>query len=163
MAPLPAMFPAQPPPAMTPTPFPDAFPLADLPVRRADAAQATLKSLGQPPTPLNAAFFSRANVDALQDAIRARVADVLGLAIDRQSDTELLFLMRRTYLETANNWPADVPAEIARLNGRVLQEAVDAIAKNVLQFTTYAASRWARQPVAMATPADLAGSTLAPY
>ena len=149
-----AMFSTQ-PPTITMPPFTELeFPLYLKPKSEAyaDVAQAVVRSLRQPSTPLNSAFFSRANVDALHQAIQARISESMGLGIDRQSDWELLLVMRRTYLETANNWPDDVPAEVARLNSMALQEAVAAVARNITRYMTFRANL--AQPVPLPSPAE---------
>lgn len=134
-----ALFPAT-PPTITMPPYTELeFPLYLKPKSEAyeDVVRAVFQSLRQPLTPLNSAFFSRANVEQLHASIQRRVAESLGLAIDKQSDWELLLIMRRTYLETANNWPEELDAEIERLNSMVLQEAVDVISKNITRYLVY--------------------------
>lgn len=134
-----ALFPSTPPLITMPPYMELEFPLYLKPKSQAfeDVIAAILKSLRQPSTPLNAAFFSKANVDLLQTAIIARVVDALGVVIDRQSDWELLLIMRRVYLETANNWPDDVGQEVVRLNNLVFTIATESISRNIVTQTTY--------------------------
>lgn len=148
-----AMFHSQ-PPTITMPPYTEVdFPLTQGGGTPEDLVVAALKSLRQPPTPLNTAFFSRANVDGLHRAIQAGVFDKLGVAIERQSDASLLGLMRRFYLETAANWPEDVGEEVARLNSMVLQTALAAVSRNVTQYMAY--RTYAQQPVPMLKPAEM--------
>jgi hypothetical protein len=135
-----AMFPAD-PPVHTMLPYTELeFPLYLTPTLHTfpHVIDAIMKSLRQPTTPLNSAFFAQSNVDALQSALHARIAEGMGLGIDRQSDWEMLLLMRRVYLESANNWPDKVQEEVWRLNDLVLQLALDAVARKIAQHLTYA-------------------------
>lgn len=154
----PAMFPSAAPTLTTPPYTQLEFPLYMRPQSTVygDVIQAVFKSLRQPPTPLNVAFFSKVNVDRTQEAISDRVAESMGLSIERQSDFELLLIMRRVYMESANNWPDDVPQEVGRLNSMVLVEAVDAVSRNVTRFMSYMTSF--PQVLAMADPAELVTS-----
>ena len=156
-----AAFPVQ-QPVITMPPYTELeFPLYLKPRSEAfeDVIEAVVRSLRQPSTPLNTAFLSRANVDTLHAAVQARIAESMGLSIDRQSDWELLLLMRRVYLETASNWPEDVREEVARLNGLVLQLAVDSVSRNITKYMTYRSSL--PLPAPMPNPADMLTGT--PY
>lgn len=156
-----AMFPS-PPPVITMPPFTEIeFPLYLKPTseRFEDVVAAVMKSLRQPDTPLNTTFFSKANVDALQLAIRERISSSLGVLLDRQSDWELMLIMRRLYMETASNWPEDVGEEVSRLNSMVIQLSVDAISKNVTAYMTYRNKLADALP--LPNPAD--SMTMTPY
>lgn len=149
-----AMFPSQAPTLTTP-PFAElTFPLYLKPKSEAyvDVVEAVIRSLGQPPTPLNTAFFARDNVDLLQRAIQSRIAETMGIDIERQSDWQLLLIMRRTYMETANNWPEDVTTEVSRLNTMVLQDSTVAVSQNVAAFMTYQSKL--PMPVPLPDPAE---------
>jgi hypothetical protein len=141
----------------------DTFPLYLHPVsqRYPDVIQAVLESLNQVSTPLNAAFFSKSNVDVLQNAILVTVQNSLGVRLDRQSDWQLLLIMRQKYLAEANNWPDDVDAEVARLDSLVLQDGVASIAKNVSQWFVSQNTVVNGLPTPMLWPAD--ASTNTPY
>lgn len=154
-----AMFPPE-PPVITMPPYTELeFPLYLKPVseRFEDVIVAIVKSLRQPDTPLNTAFFAKPNVDMLQQTIQERIQQQLGVLLDRQSDWELLLVMRRVYLETADNWPSNVAQEVYRLNSLVLQISVAAISKNVTAYVTYRN----KLPVALPlpNPADMLTST----
>lgn len=156
-----ASFPSQ-PPTLTVPPYTELeFPLYLKPTSEAfqDVVVAVVRSLRQPSTPLNTAFFSRQNVDAVQAAIQAKIAETMGLSIDRQSDWELLLIMRRVYLETANNWPEDLDAEVERLDALVLQISADAVSRNITRYMVYRSRL--PMPVPMNNPADML--TAQPY
>jgi hypothetical protein len=71
-------------------------------------------------TPLNEQFFSQANMDILQSRIQGDVRQMVGATIDRQSEPDLMMIMRSYYLQHARNDPNDVQAELAELNDRVV-------------------------------------------
>lgn len=151
------------PPSITTPPYSeDQFPLhLKKPRSEAfeDAMVAIARSLRHPPTPLNTAFFARTNVDRLHAAIEARILDGMGLRIDRQSNWELLLVMRQVYLETAANWPDDVDQEVTRLNTLVLQICVDAVSRNITRYLTYRSK--IALPVPLPNPAEML--TVPPY
>lgn len=73
-------------------------------------------------TPLNAVFFSIANIDRLQNEIRSQVLAMSGgkYSIGRQSDDELRIIMRSYYLMFSRNDPNTVATELEELNSRVV-------------------------------------------
>jgi hypothetical protein len=73
-------------------------------------------------TPLNRVFFSQANIDEIQRRIQDQVFAMTGNKhrIDRQSDDELIIIMRSYYLMFGRNNPAQVAQELNDLNGRVV-------------------------------------------
>lgn len=99
-------------------------------------AAAMRRSVREPATPLNVAFFGTANVDALQREIQVIIGEKLGVAIDRQSDEQLLIAMRSVYALYAAP-SGDARRETQRLNGIVLGEVLPIIAGNVRQYLTY--------------------------
>lgn len=73
-------------------------------------------------TPLNAVFFSQANMDRIQQAIHDQVYSMSGGQYDigRQSDDDLRIIMRSYYLMFGRNDPNNVAGELAELNHRVI-------------------------------------------
>ena len=98
-------------------------------------------------------FFSKTNIQALQDGIRYKVyiesAD-RQLIIDRQSDTDLLLIMKGIYLEHSKFLrDADVVRQVRRLNEKVLAYVVPRIMMELSMYIKY------RQDVSsMPTPMD---------
>lgn len=88
-------------------------------------------------TPLNKLFFSQGNIDRLQDEIRAMVNQMIGADIDRQSDSDLLMIMRSYYLQYAQNNPMRLAEELAELNERVVNFSANRIAVEVEAFRYY--------------------------
>ena len=85
-------------------------------------------------------FMSKANVDALQDAIRYRVyVETHGRhVIGRQSDVELALVMRSVLLQRGRNDDgSDVLEQVRQLNAEVLEWCVPRIASEVEQWLRY--------------------------
>lgn len=90
---------------------------------------------------LNKVFFSEANMNILQDAIKNEVylRSDKKYIIDRQSDTELLIIMRGIYLEFSryNPDPVAINSERMRLNKIVVDYATPRIISEILQYKMY--------------------------
>jgi hypothetical protein len=73
-------------------------------------------------TPLNTVFFSKGNIDVLQDKIAEHVWLMSNKQhrIDRQSDDDLQIIMRSYYLMFGQNNDARVAEELDELNRRVI-------------------------------------------
>lgn len=84
-------------------------------------------------------FFSRQNIDALQEAIRYQVyiKTCKQRIIDRQSDTELKVIMRASYLEHALHASKDILSEIKRLNLVVIDFCVPRILQEINIYMRY--------------------------
>lgn len=82
-------------------------------------------------TPLNEEFFGQANIDLLQSRIQAEVRQMVGAEIGRQSDPDLMMVMRSYYLQYARNDPSDSRGELAELNDRVVSFCANRIAVEV--------------------------------
>ena len=113
------------------------YPMTPAPSAGAVDTKAVLLSLRQVATPLNTAFFSTANADAIQAELRRVIRQKTGHAIGRQGDEALLAVMRAMYLQEADFQPRDVRREVARLNALVLREIVPGVASGVLQHLAY--------------------------
>jgi hypothetical protein len=88
-------------------------------------------------TPLNTVFFSQSNIDKLQADIQEAVRSMVNASIDRQSDSDLLLIMRSYYLQYAQNNPSRVAEELEELNQRVLHFASNRIAVEVEAYRYY--------------------------
>ena len=75
---------------------------------------------------LSQVFFSADNVQIIQNGLRAGVHALSGGAyvLPNQSLDELHVVMRSIYAQNARHSPADVPGQVAALNGLVLDYAV---------------------------------------
>lgn len=90
-------------------------------------------------TPVSEIFFSQKNVDALHEAIRYLVYKYSSCqhVIDRQSDTELVLIMRGTYIEYAKNVPFNVLDQVRDLNAMVLDFCVPRILREINMYIKY--------------------------
>jgi len=88
-------------------------------------------------TSLNKAFFSQENIDVLQTKIRDLVRNMIGATIDRQSDVDLMMVMRSYYLQYAQNDPSRVADELAELNERVADFCANRISVEVEAYRYY--------------------------
>jgi len=83
------------------------------------------------------AFFSDENIAVLQTRLRQAVKANLGLVISRQSDQEMVQVMRAMYSMHGNPRPSDVRQEVNRLNGIVLDYVVPHVTTNVRAHMGY--------------------------
>lgn len=88
-------------------------------------------------TPLNRLFFSQGNIDNLQSQIQSTVAQMVNATIDRQSDSDLMLIMRSYYLQYARNEPSRLQEELDELNKRVVNFAANRIAVEVEAYRYY--------------------------
>ena len=88
-------------------------------------------------TDLNKRFFSQENIDHLQSQIQSTVRGMVGATIDRQSDPDLLMIMRSYYLQYAQNNPGATVRELDELNQRVVGFAANRIAVEVEAYRYY--------------------------
>ena len=84
-------------------------------------------------------FFSRGNVDALQDGIRYKVwlGSERTLVIGRQSDVELGVVMRSMYLQYGNNREGATLAQVRELNALVLDFCVPRVLGEARMYDQY--------------------------
>jgi len=90
-------------------------------------------------TPTSRLFFSRVNFEALHAALRGLVQRRTGVSIARQSDPELLLLMRGVYEthEERSVGAGDSLRLVRAMNARVLDDAVDNIVVNIAAHKQY--------------------------
>ena len=98
--------------------------------------RAMLRSIGQQPSALSAAFFSPGNVDEIQRRLADIVLRRTRHRIDRQSDEQLLVIMRHVFVTYAK-FSKDVPSEVRRLNDVVLAEVVPQVGAGLAQYLAY--------------------------
>ena len=91
-------------------------------------------------TPLATAYFSRANVQTVQNLIRRQVYEQSGpkkYVIDDQSVDELTIIMRTMYLQYAQNLPYDIPGQVDKLNDLVANWSVPHIMSTIDHYNYY--------------------------
>lgn len=86
---------------------------------------------------LNQTYFSAANFQVLQNAIRYEVYSKSGEIIDPVGTDDLFMIMRAIYLQYGRNLPTQIPEQIAELNQRVTAWSVPKILAEVSMYRTY--------------------------
>lgn len=100
-----------------------------------DPSTSLVRSTHLQPTETARAFFSKANIDRVQRALQKTIKKHMGATIDRQSDEQLLIVMRYVYMQQGANYGCD--AEVDRLNALVLKEIVPQVAAGLSQYVGY--------------------------
>ena len=88
-------------------------------------------------TDLNTRFFSEENVNQLHERIQATVLQMVNARIDRQSDPDLMLVMRSYYLQYAGNNASQIEEELRLLNERVVDFCANRIAVEVEAYRFY--------------------------
>ena len=88
---------------------------------------------------LNQLFFSKKNMDIIQDMIRYNVYEKSEkkFIIDKQSDIELEIIMRSIYLQHSPNLPNKIKEQIYYLNGLVKDWCSEQIIPEINQYIGY--------------------------
>jgi hypothetical protein len=87
--------------------------------------------------PVSELFFSKHNIEILQQGLRYLVYKKTQQVIDNQSENELLIIMRSIYLQYAKHMPYNIISQVKALNTRVLDYAVDKVSSEVKQYADY--------------------------
>lgn len=114
-------------------------------------------------TPLSKAYFSAANQQIIQNGIRAGVYQLSKgeFVIGPQESDDLQIIMRGVFLQYARNQPTDIPGQIAKLNGYVLEYAVPQVYNDAVSYMKYkrdASTMWT--PMSAPVQADYVSKTL---
>jgi len=88
-------------------------------------------------TPLSDVFFTVSNVNEIQNSLYHLVKAQTGHAIDRQSDIELIQIMRSVYEAFADDVYAARDEEVQRLNTIVLDIVSSQVIEGTKQFLQY--------------------------
>ena len=88
-------------------------------------------------TPVADLFFSNRNIEVLHNEILRQVQLYSQRTIDRQSDYELLMVMRSVYLQYSMNNNKDVVPQVKELNEMVLAYCVPNIISNLVHHVHY--------------------------
>ena len=88
---------------------------------------------------LNHAFFSKKNMNNIQNMVRYNVYEKSDkkYIIDKQSDVELEIIMRSIYLQHSPNLPNKIIEQINYLNKLVCNWCVEQILPEVMQYIGY--------------------------
>ena len=85
-------------------------------------------------------FFSEANIDIIQQTIRFQIFKRNDKIISRQSENELIIVMRSIFLQYGDSGPTDdevVQENIKKLNTRVIAYCVNNISNQLEQHDLY--------------------------
>lgn len=82
-------------------------------------------------------FFSKENIDILQDGIRFMVYKKTKEIISKQSEPELQVIMRSIYLQYAKNLNTNIIEQVKDLNSKVLDYTVSYIANQIQNYKIY--------------------------
>lgn len=110
-------------------------------------------------TNLSNIFFSKQNIDNIQNQIMNRVSQKTGYRISRQSETELQIIMRSIFLQYSKNKPCDLSEQIAELNEKVLNYSVERIIVEISQYLEYK-NTVNKLPIPLQHPANLSNAGL---
>lgn len=80
-------------------------------------------------------FFGANNIEVLQRRLRREIARLTGYGIDRQSEQQLLIVMRYVYMQSSRH--VGGAGEVARLNELVLAEIVPQVGAGLAQYMGY--------------------------
>lgn len=116
---------------------PDQFMMFDKPEECTNYTDALIGNWSE--TPLSCAFFSKQNIQIIQNGIRAGVYDMSKgkYVIANQSCDELKIIMRAKFLRTSSNLPDHIPSQIHDINKEVIDYCVPRIfgeAKGYIQY-----------------------------
>ncbi len=97
-----------------------------------------IKTIHQP-TIVSEIFFSKANIDYIQQKIQKLVFEETNgkYNIGRQSDTELSIIMRSIYLQFSRNSDIDIRDQITELDNKVIDECIPTILSGIEQYLKY--------------------------
>ena len=90
-------------------------------------------------TLLSCLFFSKENIQTLQNAIRKGVYDMSKgqYRIGEQNCDELKIIMRSIYLQHSNNLPCEIKCQITTLNNIVLEYAIKQVYNAAIGYIKY--------------------------
>lgn len=105
----------------------------------AEILRRVLKLIHQQPNKLNTAFFSKKNIDDIQNAVKKDVFIRSGKkhVISRQSDEQLLIIMQSVFINNTYNIEVYIENQIGELNRIVVKECTKIIMPNIEQFIGY--------------------------
>jgi len=109
----------------------------ETPGKLRDLIASVYKSMHVCESPLSSVFFSEANIDTLQDDIIAIVRDEARHEIDRQSDQELISIMKGVFEAFAQNTNSTSAKEVERLNLIVLDIVIEQITEGISSHLKY--------------------------
>ncbi len=107
-------------------------------------------------TPLSDTFFSRENINILQNGLRYGVYEKSNnqFVIGNQNNDELKIIMRSIFLQNSKNLPTNITEQIVNLNNKVLDYGVNQVYGEVESYMKYK-----RDASSLVSPMDLPSLT----
>ena len=93
-----------------------------------------IKSVHQERTKLSDIYFSRENLELIQKELISNVRDQYKFNIDKQSEDQLLIIMRSYYTLYANPETNNLKQEIIKLNKLVIDKATLIVVTNIKMY-----------------------------
>lgn len=118
-------------PSNTMSTRPPVSPEPDTPPADAKVTE-VLNTLQILPDAINTRFFSQANIDGLQKRVQDEILKTKRVRIARQSDNDLVMIMRSIYMQNRVNNPT-----LEFLNDAVTRDAVQSIQSNLDLYSVY--------------------------
>ena len=82
-------------------------------------------------------FFSKKNIQIIQNGIRSQVHQQTKQVIAEQDETQILLIMRYVYFQYAKHLPTCIPEQIKDLNKRVVTYLIPLIISEIKQYNIY--------------------------
>lgn len=114
-------------------------------------------------TLLSKLFFSEANIEIIQNAIKRGVYDRSNkqFIIGQQNCDELKIIMRSIYLQHCNNLPCDIKYQISTLNDLVTEYAIKQVYSEAVSYIKYKIdASTIHAPINLSTNTSSKGNTL---
>lgn len=105
--------------------------------RRGDSYSSDLLSCHHKDNVLADNFFSRPNIQIIQNGLRAGVYKETKQVISEQDTTQILLTMRYVYFSFAKHLPHNIKGQIKELNDRVLKYLIPLVVSEIKQYTKY--------------------------
>jgi len=96
-----------------------------------------LRTMRMVDTPLSSLYFSEFNYNAIQNTIRSTFKDKTGIAIDYQSRSDVIALMRMVFINNSYDPYGNLPSQVQLMNSVVVKTAVSQISTGVSQYIGY--------------------------
>ena len=84
-------------------------------------------------------YFSKNNIELIQNSIRKGVYDKSNqrILIDKQSEDQLVLVMRSMYLQYSKNLDTNIPKQIEELNNHVLNYCIPSVYNEAVSYLKY--------------------------
>ena len=87
--------------------------------------------------PLSRTFFSKKNIETIQNILKKKVYQYSKYEIGDQSETALKMTMRNIYFEYSKNLPNNIPQQISKLNEILTNKLVPKIISEAIAYIKY--------------------------